>query len=779
MSLSSVSSKSSLSSVLSVPKTILTTDEDDRRSSTASNDSNSKIKPPSINEINDLYSALQDLVKTNVTGTPVPPRGSNNESPVPPRSAKNHLSSQSDNLSSSSASSLPHHQVKLERQPSPIIHKHERHATPSETLESGMQQAKRIYKQTSEFCSKAFARKGTSDTLLSPQFPNTSALLIPAMTALPASSLAVTEKFATSDVKKSSKKKDRFNKHRRGKSLGNYDDAVFEALEENKRQSALIRKLSFSPGDRRLNSEDSEGVKDKEEVSTTRKESTVESTPTQPESKLYKKSNRGDTWKRRVMGRLRSRTLPWNDPSQVEPHNQEPSTQTKPPSTSSSTTSPNTYSSNRKFSLVKYGIKKFESVIAHKNESTYKKKVSTASTNSSVTSRSASNSFSTESDVRDIDQLVAALNLEYGGSNGSSNGNSNHKNSTTKSPELVFDRLETWYQNATAECAARHQPDSRVDEEIDPGHQSQDELASSEKVRENRRRRKSQPARKTLKGETTINRKKQRPSLPNLTKSHSSPDLAQESLNNADLKPTNCSKENIVLEYTANDLKSDSDKPEIPRVRRLSSSSSGKLPRKPLFYVPNEEASINARKNSILTMIAPILVQTCSLQDEDIENFEAKTRASSVNEPSENQQKMTKKAKAANRRKKHATIEVGAKLTNMEMEELNKLRPRSMYSDDFFTKSMNVDDKNLWDIEKVNSDSARNSMTLNTACQTDNNLGVQTFARTLVKSSRSISNLQQEVNDGNSTEEEYWERKRTKDKQKKGMYHKIGHLQID
>ena len=49
---------------------------DDRRLSSASTDSQKSAskKPASINEIQDLYSALQDLVKTNVSTTPLPER---------------------------------------------------------------------------------------------------------------------------------------------------------------------------------------------------------------------------------------------------------------------------------------------------------------------------------------------------------------------------------------------------------------------------------------------------------------------------------------------------------------------------------------------------------------------------------------------------------------------------------------------------------------------------------------------------------------------------------
>ena len=50
--------------------------DDDRRLSSASSDSQKSAskKPASMNEIQDLYSALQDLVKTNVSTTPLPER---------------------------------------------------------------------------------------------------------------------------------------------------------------------------------------------------------------------------------------------------------------------------------------------------------------------------------------------------------------------------------------------------------------------------------------------------------------------------------------------------------------------------------------------------------------------------------------------------------------------------------------------------------------------------------------------------------------------------------
>lgn len=65
-------------SPLSVTKVSLTTGAEvgsNRRDSSASSDSQkSTKKPASLNEIQDLYSALQDLVKTNVTTTPLPER---------------------------------------------------------------------------------------------------------------------------------------------------------------------------------------------------------------------------------------------------------------------------------------------------------------------------------------------------------------------------------------------------------------------------------------------------------------------------------------------------------------------------------------------------------------------------------------------------------------------------------------------------------------------------------------------------------------------------------
>ena len=55
---------------------VAVSEKDERRHSSASSDSQKSVskKPASLNEIQDLYSALQDLVKTNVSTTPLPER---------------------------------------------------------------------------------------------------------------------------------------------------------------------------------------------------------------------------------------------------------------------------------------------------------------------------------------------------------------------------------------------------------------------------------------------------------------------------------------------------------------------------------------------------------------------------------------------------------------------------------------------------------------------------------------------------------------------------------
>ena len=314
--------------------------------------------------------------------------------------------------------------------------------------------------------------------------------------------------------------------------------------------------------------------------------------------------------------------------------------------------------------------------------------------------------------VKDIDQLVAALDLEYN-DNFLRTKPINPASVAAKSPQSELNKLESWFEKAAAEAVMYHSQNNLIG---DDGDDADEDDSKNER---SHYRKKTGPRRPSTirRGRTDPRIKEDKKSVQQRREyfepydrqrmnslARSTPNLIDHDvLNNADVTVRN-NREITKLEFTENNLK---DSPEENKqFRKISLEDNlARFPKIPLFYMPSDEDLHKVADEKIKDIIKHTYFES--------EVFYTESKNNDSNHSSPTTTRMHEDGG-------HESV-MQTKRSNAELEELNKLRPKSMFTQNYFEKHFLYDVKSLWASTGGAPDNVRNSLTLDTGIQTDDN----------------------------------------------------------
>ena len=325
-------------------------------------------------------------------------------------------------------------------------------------------------------------------------------------------------------------------------------------------------------------------------------------------------------------------------------------------------------------------------------------------------------------DVKDIDQLVAALNLEY--NDKAFNNETPQSHVTAKSPQSELNKLESWFEKAAAEAVMYHSQFSIDGEEENDAKYSPGEYSGKLNGDGHRHRRKEGPRRPSTirRGQSSPRSKEFRKECKiendfenfelnrtnSLCKAQalSTPNLHDYNiLNNTDI--TVSSHREKKLEFTENNLKEGSVE-ESKKTRKISVDDGLiRFPKTPLFYIPTDE---NRNQNNKL------MIDEGNSESKKHKCFETEVF---YIEPKHSSNRNSPRMRDNARHESDSVTQT--KQNNADLEELNKLRPKSMFAQNYFETHFLYDVKSLWTSTGDSPDNVRNSLTLDTGIQTDDN----------------------------------------------------------